>query len=138
MKHILTAATLAALTLWGVGCGNDGKPAKDVGGAFRAKLADAGWSEAHYRPPDPPDRFMASATKGDLAFIFRETAAGTYTVSVFPTQRLSKSYGSFQADGIECVWQPSADPEAQPLSEEKVEEAKALADELVNTYQSCR
>jgi hypothetical protein len=137
MKHILTVATLAALALCGVGC-SKGKSMQEVGDAFRAKLAAAGWSEAHYRPPDPPDRFMAMATKGDLAFIFRETVAGTYTVSVFPTQRFSKSYGSFQADGKECVWQPSADPEIQPLSEEKLEEAKGLARELVNTYQSCR
>jgi hypothetical protein len=41
MKYVLTAATLAALALGGVGCGS-GKQAKDVGDAFRAKRAAAG------------------------------------------------------------------------------------------------
>jgi hypothetical protein len=137
MKYLLTAATFAALALCEVGCGT-GKQATGVGDAFRAKLAAAGWAEAHYRKPDPPDRFMAMATKGTFGFIFRETAAGTFTVSVFPAKAGAKSYGSFQADGKEYVWQPSVDPEAQPLSEEKIVEAKTLARELVNTYQSCR
>jgi hypothetical protein len=137
MKYILTTATLAALALCQVGC-SQGKPATDPGRAFRIRLSSAGWSEAHYRPPDPPDRFMAMATKGGFGFIFRETAAGTFTVSVFSTKVGAKSYGSFQVNGEEYVWQPSEDPEAGPLSEEKVAKANALAHELVSTYQACR
>jgi hypothetical protein len=137
MKHILTVATVAALTLCGVGC-NKGKSMQEVGEAFKHQLPAAGWSEIHYRRPDPPDRFMAMATKGDLAFIIRESAAGTYTVSAFQAKPGGKSYGSFQGDGKEYVWQPSADPEVEPLSDEKVEKARALARELVDTYQSCR
>jgi hypothetical protein len=140
MRHVLTAAALAAWALGGVGCDN-GKPAKtpkDVGDAFRVKVADAGWADAHYRPPDPPDRFMAMATKEEFGFIFRETAARTFTISVFPVRPGAKSYGSFQTDGKEYTWQPAVGPEVEPLSEEKVAEARELARELVNTYQSCR